>query len=204
MRIAAVVRLTVGAAILIPVARAWYTARTKHDRRGLIRALSLTALGIVVCWFLFGGGPPREAKLIRNFHAHRASFESLRDMLQADQQLHRLADWGVDTDKGISKPPAGEFPIDRYNRYLALLKEVGGLGVSRGEGAHANPTVLLWAAGFGGDSVHVGICWLDQEPARQVTSLDQYYRDHKSPNGSGSIYRRIDGSCYLWTDLWSQ
>ena len=161
-------------------------------------------LAILVWWLLCGGGPPKEAKLIENFYAHRASFERLRDMLQSDQQLHRLADWGVDTDKGISKPPAGNFPIDRYNRYLALLKETGGIGAARGEGVHADTTVLLWATGFAGGAAHVGVCWMDREPGRQVANLDQYYRDHKSPDGSGAIYRRIEGNCYLWTDLWSR
>jgi hypothetical protein len=161
-------------------------------------------LAILVWWLICSGGPPKEAKLIQNFYAHRASFESLRDMLQADQQLHRLADWGVDTDKGISRPPAGNFPIDRYNRYLALLRETGGIGAARSEGSHADPTMLLWATGFAGGAAHVGLCWMDRGPVRQVASLDQYYRDHKSPDGSGAIYRRIDGNWYLWTDLWSR
>jgi hypothetical protein len=161
-------------------------------------------LAILVLWFFCSGRPPREAKLIQNFYAHRASFERLKDMLQADKQLDRLADWGVHTDKGISKPPAGDFPIDRYNKYLALLRETGAIGVARGEGAHADLTVLLWATGFAGETAHVGICWMETEPVRQVASLDRYYRDHKSPDGSEDIYRRIDGNWYLWTDLWSR
>jgi RimJ/RimL family protein N-acetyltransferase len=161
-------------------------------------------LAILLWWLLCSGGPPKEAKVIQDFYAHRASFERLRDMLQADQQLQRLADWGVETDKGISKPPAGDFPMERYNSYLALLRETGGIGVARGKGVHADPDVLLWATGFAGDAVHVGVCWMDREPGRQVASLDRYYRDHKSPDGSGAIYQRIDGNWYLWTDLWSQ
>ena len=197
-------RLAVVIAIMIPVARAWFIFRAERSRWGLIRALSISAAAILVWWYFFGGGPPKETKLIQNFHAHRASFERLRDMLQADPQLHRLADWGVHTDKGIFKPPDGDFPIERYDKYLALLKEVGGIGAARNEGADADPTVLLWATGFAGDAAHVGICWLEKEPDRQVASLDQYYRDHKCPPGTGAVYRRIDGNCYLWTDLWSQ
>jgi len=125
-------------------------------------------------------------------------------MLKADTQVHRLANWGVHTDKGIFKPPAGDFPLDRFNKYLALLKEIGGMAVARGDGVHANPTIVFWASGFGGDTVHVGICSLDEAPTRQVASLDQYYRDHKGPVGSGWVCQHIEGDWYLWTDLWSR
>jgi len=158
----------------------------------------------LITYFLFSSSKPKEATLIQDFHAHRASFELLRDMLQADSQIHRLADWGVQTDKGIFKPPEGDFPRERFNKYLATLKEIGGVGVSRGDGIHADPTILLWGSGFGGDAVHVGICSLDKVPSRQIDSLDQFYRDHKSPVGSGWIYQHIEGNWFIWTDLWSQ
>ena len=179
--------------------------KVRVKRIAIIVSVIAGTLAILGVWFFCSGGPPKEIKLIRNFHAHRASFERLRDMLQADQQLRRVADWGVDTaDKGIFKPPAGNFPVDRYNSYLALLKETGGIAVARSQGIHADPTILLWATGFGGDSAHIGLCWMDREPVRQVASLDSYYRDHRSPEGSGAVYRRINGSWYLWTDVWTR
>jgi hypothetical protein len=110
----------------------------------------------------------------------------------------------VQTDKGMFKPPAGNFPLARYNDYLALLRESGGMGVGRSEGANANPTILLWASGFGGDIAHVGISWMDEVPNRQVDSLDQYYRDHKAAAGSGWVCQHLDRNWYLWTDLWTR
>ncbi len=174
-------------------------------KRRTISLLSIAAvLAGALLWLVYGSGPPKEGKLIKRFNAHRVSFEALRGMLETDAQIRRLADWGVQTDKGIFMPPAGDFSVERYNKYLALLKEVGGIGAAREEGTNANPVVLLWATGFGGDTAHVGICWMDTEPARQVASMDQYYRDHKSPAGSGWVYQHIDQKWYLWTDLWTR
>jgi hypothetical protein len=173
-------------------------------RIAIILVSIVAVFGALLFWLVHSSGPPKEANLIQNFNAHRASFERLRDMLESDTQIRRLADWGVETDKGMFKPPAGNFPIDRYNEYLALLKESDGKGAGREEGARANPTVLLWASGFGGDIAHVGISWMDEVPSRQVGSLDQYYRDHKAPVGSGWVCQHIDGNWYLWTDLWTR
>ena len=35
--------------------------------------------------------PPKEEKVIQNFHPHRTDFERLRDMLLADKRLLRVA-----------------------------------------------------------------------------------------------------------------
>jgi hypothetical protein len=160
--------------------------------------------GAFVLWFVVFKGPPKEAKLVQDFRTHRESFERLRDMLESDTHIRRLADWGVETDKGMFKPPAGNFPVDRYNRYLELLKLTGGKGAGRGEGAHANPIILLWASGFGGDTAHIGISWMDEAPGRQISSLKQYYQDHKAPAGNGCVYQHLDEKWYLWTDLWTR
>src|SRR5271163_681715 len=142
-----------------------------------IAIIFLSIIVVLVGLFLFirySSAPPKEATLLQTFYTHRASFEQLRDMLQADEGLCRLADWGVETKDGIFRPPAGNFPVDRYNKYLALLKEAHAIAVARGDGARPMLNILLWASGFAGDSVHVGICWIDERPSRQVSSL--YYR----------------------------
>jgi len=173
-------------------------------RIAIILASIVAVFGALLFWFVHSSGPPKESTLIQHFNAHRASFERLRDMLESDTQIRRLGDWGVQTDKGMFMPPAGNFSIDRYNDYLALLKESGGKGAGRAEAAHANPTILLWASGFGGDTAHVGISWMDEVPGRQVGSLDQYYRNHAAPAGRGRVYQHVDGNWYLWTDLWTR
>src|SRR5260370_34234816 len=122
---------------------------------------------------------PKEAKLIKNFNEHRAAFEKLKDMLLADAQVVRVADWGVETTKGMFSPVAGRFPDDRYNQYLALLNEVGGRMAYRNPGDHASPSILVFATGFGGDTLHVGISWEDPQPTNQVTSLAEYVQKRK-------------------------
>jgi hypothetical protein len=61
--------------------------------------------------------PPKEKEVIRKFYAHRAAYERLRDMLLEDKHLVRVASWRVQTTDSIVsiKPPAGSFPIKRYN-----------------------------------------------------------------------------------------
>ena len=178
------------------------TNNLRVKRVAIILVLIVVVFGALVFGLLyFMGRPPKEASLIRNFNAHRASFERLKTMLVSDTQIRRLGDWGVETDKGMFEPPAGNIPLDRYKEYIALLKESGGIDAVREDGIHANPSIVLWVIGLGGDTTHVGICWKDEAPGRLVGSLDQYCRDHKAPAGSGWVYQRIEGNWYLWTDV---
>ena len=161
----------------------------------------LAAFGVLllVAWFI-RPKPPKESELLQNFHAHRTAYEHLRDMLQADAQIERLADWGVaTTNAGPRVPPAGDFPVERYRDYMRLLKEVGGLAASRSEGEHADPSILVWAWGWAGKTRHIGICWLEQAPTNQIAALDGY-RSRRYPERVVA-YRHIDGNWYLWTDL---
>ena len=144
--------------------------------------------------------PPKEAKLLQNFYAHRSSFERLRDLFQTDAGVSRLADWGVETQDGIAKPPGGKFSAERYRQYLALLKEGAALGMSRRDDSHVN--ILRWARGFAGDTEHVGICRRITPPTCEVASFDAYYRDHPNGRLCDWVYRRMDQNWYLWTDLW--
>jgi hypothetical protein len=146
--------------------------------------------------------PPKEVKLIQNFYAHRAAFERLRDMLQADGQVIRLAGWGVATTNSVVPrvPPEGNFPLDRYKEYLALLKQVGGFAATRDEGQHPDPSIVVWKWGFAGETRHVGICWMDQEPTNQIVTLDGYPGRSRYPNRE-VVFRHIDSNWYLWTDL---
>jgi hypothetical protein len=144
--------------------------------------------------------PPRERKLIENFYAHRTAYDRLRDMLEADQHLLRVAKWGVETTEsvGVHVPPEGKFPISRYNEYLALLRETGGNLAFRGRGEHPESVgVGVWAAGWGGDSRHIDVVWMDHEPPNRVANLDDYYQDSARPR---RVFRHIDGNWYFWAD----
>jgi hypothetical protein len=164
----------------------------------VVLCLLIAALGIFL--FFPQRSPPKEAQVIRNFEGHRAAFERLRGMLIEDQDLVRVADWGVETTKsmGIRKPPEGNFPVDRYQEYLSLLKEVGAAGAFRARG---NPPesvgMFVYVSGFAADTRHMNVCWLTREPENQVSSLDDFY---KTPKPRNPVYRHIEGKWYLWAD----
>jgi hypothetical protein len=146
--------------------------------------------------------PPKDHILTKNFYKNRASFEKMRDMLLADEQLRRVASWGVETTKPfyLGEVSGSGFPEDRYAQYLALLKRVGGFVASRGEGEHPSASILVWGWGLAGHTRHVGICWTDQAPTNQVATLDGYHG--RSAYAVRHIaYRHIDENWYLWTDL---
>lgn len=180
-----------------------------HVQERKIRAKQLTfiflAIGAtLVCVILLlpvGSEPPKESKVIENFHAHRAAFERLREMLLEDKEVLRVASWGVETTTSVggrSIPPAGDFPVARYNQYLALLKETSGIGAFRGRGAHPDSiSIGVWASGWAADTRHVQICWVEHEPQNQVTSLDDYYQ---TPKPRRPVFRHIEGSWYVWAD----
>jgi hypothetical protein len=149
--------------------------------------------------------PPSEAKLLENFYAHRSAFEQLRAMLQEDKQISRLGEWGVHVHPGgISKPPEGNFPIERFQRYLALLKEARAVGVSGDDSPRSHLSVVVWRSGFAGDSVHIAFTWTDDKIVRLVPSFENFRRTHKAPAGKGWVCSQVDGNWYLCTDLWSR
>jgi|SRR5271156_1855379 len=163
--------------------------------------VGLVCLAIVFFLIVFpSSSPPKEKKVIQNFYAHRAAYEHLRDMLLEDKQLVRVAAWGVQTTKPIpaSKPPAGDFPLDRYNEYLSLLKEAGAIGAHR-DSADPPADVCIWiyASGWAGDTRHLDVCWETQQPAPQIASLDEFY---KTPKPRKPVFRPIDSNWYLWAD----
>jgi hypothetical protein len=163
-------------------------------RVGFIYLLFAMMLGCSV-------NPPKENTFIANFYAHRSAYEHLRDMLQADRQVFRVTSSGVETanSAGLSNtPPKGGFPVERYNEYLALLKETGAKGVFRWGGEHSQDVgIAVWGSGWGGDTRHLAIAWMEHEPTNQVASLDAFYQ---SPKPRNPTFRRIDGNWYFWAD----
>ncbi|HEY3854889.1 MAG TPA: hypothetical protein VGO67_10890 [Verrucomicrobiae bacterium] len=145
--------------------------------------------------------PPKEGKLIQNFYTNHSSFEELRNMLQADKNLRRVADWGVEINKPffLGYPSTNVFPIDRFAKYLVLLKQTGGLVASRQDGENADPSILLWGWGWAGTTRHIGICWMEQAPTNQITTLDGFHNQIQYPRQV--VFRHVDTKWYLWTDL---
>lgn len=167
----------------------------------LLSVLICVVLGIAFFLIVFPHkSPPNERQVIQNFNAHRAGFEQLRDMLMEDKKLVRVADWGVQTTTSMptSERRTGDFPPDRYEQYLSLLKEVGGIGAHR-DGNSPPDDVCIWifASGWAGDKRHQDICWEKETPPNQITSLDDFYR---TPKPRKPVFRHIDENWYLWAD----
>jgi hypothetical protein len=174
---------------------------TSSKRIGLLLVSAIAALCCVFVYQFSRSKPPEEKKLIDNFYAHRAEFDRLRDMLLEDKDVLRVASWGVETTKsmgGRSIPPEGGFPVNRYNEYLALLRETGGIGAFRGRGDHPESvSISVWATGWGSSTRHIHIYWSDHAPPNEVHSLDDYYLTEKPRH---PVFRHIDGNWYLWAD----
>lgn len=178
-----------------------------NSNRVKVRNFFLILLPFVLIggFFFFLGytrKPPKEAQLLQNFNEHRAAFEQLRDLLLADEQLSRVAPWGVDISKPffLGFPSEQNFPMVRFKRYLALLKETGGKVAFRHEGQHPDPSIIVWAWGWAGTSRHISICWLDQAPTNQIPTLDGYFDKSVYPNRQ-TAYKHIDSNWWFWTDL---
>jgi hypothetical protein len=156
-------------------------------------------LSAVVLLLHFATQPPNEAATIDNFYRHRAEYDQLRGMLLADSDLVRVADWGVQTSDSAPPqvPPQGKFPPDRFQKYLSLLREIGAKGAFRTHETRPEISIQVWVSGFAGDTRHVNICWREDEPTNQVTSLDEFYR---RPKPRKSVYRHIEGNWYVWAD----
>jgi len=166
-------------------------------RLGAVLFLVVGAIAGLFFYLQWASEPPKEKELIENFYAHRAAFERLREMLQADEQVVRVAEWGVETTKSFIPhiPPEGDFSVARYREYLEVLKQAGGKVALRGSGEHVEPCIGVWASGWAGDTRHIDICWLFQAPSNQVTNLDSYYQ---TPKPRRPVFRHIEGNWYLW------
>jgi hypothetical protein len=168
----------------------------KRTILALLSVLAVVALLLFVLGLL--NRPPSEKMLVQNFQNHRASYERLRDMLLADDGLERVASWGVETtDSAVAKPPAGRFPVRRYDEYVALLKDVGAKGAFRDRGQNSDVGITVWASGWAGDTRHIAIYWMNHKPSNEVSSLDDFYR---TPKPRGPVFRHIDGNWFLWAD----
>jgi len=168
--------------------------------RVAIISLSVVAAFIVSCGVIdsISSRPPKEEKIVSDFRAHRASYERVRTMLSEDKGVTSVADFGVERYESLDWkiPPDDRMPIKRYQEYLALLKEIGSMRVDQG-GDPFEVAFGYWGSGWGGDTRHLNVCWLEHEPTNTVASLDAFYRTEKPRRDS---YVHIDGNWYIWAD----
>jgi hypothetical protein len=172
----------------------------KLKRVAKTRGLLLALFGGGVLYLCSCNNPPDESKLIDDFHVRRAAYERLRDMLLADQQVRAVYErQGVETsDSGLPRTASeANFPVSRFNEYRALLERARSTEVFRVGGNNSGVCIAVWAAGFGGDTRHVDICWTERRPNNQVSRLTDFYR---TPKPRHPVFRHIDSNWYLWTD----
>ena len=107
--------------------------------------------------------------------------------------------FGVETtSSGLPHPPSEvHFPSTRYDEYKSLLEQARTTEVFRRGDGTSEICISLWASGFGGDTRHVDLCWLDHAPTNQVLRLDDFY---KTPKRRHPVFRRVDENWYLWAD----
>lgn len=154
--------------------------------KNTVKFFLVCILVFAACDYLLVPKRPKEAALIQNFNEHRIAFEQLRDMLQADTNLSRVASWGVQTYHPffLGYPSATNFPTRRFLKYAALLQEANGYVGVRSDGTNADVGVVVWSRGFAGDIKHIWIYWMN-----------------KTPTNSGDfVCKRIDQNWYVVSD----
>jgi hypothetical protein len=162
----------------------------------LLVALIL-GLGALYLWARSCATPPRDAKLVRQFYAHRNDFEKLRKMLQEDPGIMVVANDGLNSyGSAAYTPEQAGLSKSRYEEYLTTLKKTGALAAYRDQGySHHDEefgfSMRRW--GWAGYGWHLDIISRDAEPINQIASLD----DFDWAPGSFA-YRHIDGSWYLY------
>lgn len=165
---------------------------------------AVLVIAVVASVVYFKSLPPTEAALITNFRQHRSTYERLKLYLQADDQLDRLASWGIQTSTSpiAVMPPKGDFSRARFDEYLSLLNEVHGVSAYRSHGPHSELCVGMWGRGFAGNTEHIGVCWLEGAvPGKQVLSIDSLKGDaDNSAERRQFFFRKIEGNWYLERD----
>ena len=172
-----------------------------YFRRFTIIMFSVVAL--IASFFVIvtiSSRPPKEGKIVSYFRAHWASYERLRTMLTEDKDkgVEGVATWGIQPEGSPlwKIPPDGGMPVERYQQYLVLLKEIGADRVDLGRDP-LEVSFPVWGSGWGGDTRHVEVSWLEREPSNTAISLDAFYRTAKPRSPS---YVHIDGKWYIWAD----
>ncbi|HEY2328926.1 MAG TPA: hypothetical protein VGI63_03840 [Verrucomicrobiae bacterium] len=142
-------------------------------------------LAFGVCLSFFEASPPKEAGLIQKFNENHDTYEQLREMLQTDPYLSRREEYS---------------PPEKIEKYQSLLKVVGSPSVwVDGRGTNADLFFMVWGRGFAGETEHLCICWLNQIPTNQITTLDGYRGQSRYPD-TVVVYKHIEQQWYLSAD----
>jgi hypothetical protein len=159
---------------------------------GVMLALAIgLALFVAVTLGLFDF-PPKDAKMIRTFTAHRTTFDRLVAMSDTDARYYRTGTFS----------PLRSVPPARRHVYLAALDTLHvawGLE-QRGSGDAATVTLTAWGEGFAGMGSEKGYVFSPTPPSALYSSLDNVRL--LVPDANGYVYRAIAPNWYLFYDAY--
>lgn len=179
-------------------------------------ALGSTAVFFSVALALFGPNiiflsdllnhHPTDERLIAIFHGNRSEFEALREMIQSDQYLERVAPDFVRPDDYEAARISSE-RIRDYRRLFSSLRLQGGLTAYSDRNQVV--TFIASAVGLGISGSAKGYEWRATPPeivadtfhgTRLCGDLDAYVKANKGKNNLpiGRIFRHIEGNWYLF------
>jgi hypothetical protein len=164
-------------------------------KRATLLVMSFVALMGLFKFSLSHAGPPRDETLVNTFRGH----EELRNLLQEDKKLRRVASWGFEIWDSpiVMTPPTAELSSARYQKYMDLLAKVHGLALSRSRGDHPDSCIFVWASGWAADTEHIAICWLDHEPEKQPESDSRQATEERREKHSRFVFEHIEDKWYL-------
>jgi hypothetical protein len=168
-----------------------------HLRLVIVVAVVVVVLLSTVSIIILKGRPPHEDKLVSSFRDHKIAFDRLRDMFKQDNGVVAVyTRFGVETKKsGLPRPPSEiGFPAERYNAYVALLKEVNGSEIFRLPERESGVCITVWASGFAGKTQRASDCWLP------VTNESANITGGVPRQGIAPRYRQIESDWYLRFD----
>lgn len=144
-------------------------------------------------------GPPSNEALLKTFREHKQEYEELRNLLQEDRKLRRVASWGFEIWDSpiVMTPPTAELSSARYQKYMDLLTRVHGLALSRSRGDHPDSCIFVWASGWAADTKHIAICWLEREPEKQIESDSRQASVERAGEHSRFVFEHIEDKWYL-------
>src|SRR5471032_1655010 len=135
--------------------------RPRRIRKWLL--ITLLLIGGCVVALIKSNRRPDDDELIHKFRSNKSAYARLRDMLLEDDQILRVADWGVELSNStfpLAMPPVGGFSLERYKQYMQLLAETDNSLAFRSRGPNPILCILVWSDGFAGNRRHASVCWL--------------------------------------------
>src|SRR5262245_4279428 len=122
---------------------------------------ALVGLGAVLLVIRVVMAAPTNEDVAQRFNQKNKIYEQLRELLIQDKEITQIAPWGVRTTTLPvgQMPPVAELPLERYQKYLALLSDISATGMLRSDGDDPRICILVWASGWAGNTAHVSVCW---------------------------------------------